>query len=162
MKRIFKIFCVLMCLSAPVSADDTAYIEVETLYAYATSPVQKNGAVFGSIKNLGVEHLSGKDLVIRKVESDAAEKVELHTHIMDGDVMMMREVSEYALPDGESLTLQPMGNHIMLFGLKEPLKIGETFPITIFIGDGYSHAYGGVEAMVEIVAPGTKPGEPAE
>ena len=57
--------------------------------------------------------------------SPAAGRVEIHTHIMDGDVMKMRRVEAIDLKDGESHILKPMGDHIMLFDLKQPLKEGE-------------------------------------
>lgn len=57
--------------------------------------------------------------------SPAAGRVEIHTHIMDGDVMKMRRVDAVELKDGASHILKPMGDHIMLFDLKEPLKEGD-------------------------------------
>ena len=160
--RVLLMFCIFMLSAFPSFAEETherVLIEVEKAYAFATAPQQKNGAVFGVIRNLGVEHLSGKDLVVHKAESDVAERIELHTHEMDGDTMMMREVERYDLPDGKVLTLEPMGYHIMLIGLKEPLKEGESFPMTVYIGDGSDHDYGGVTFDVDVVAPGTKPEE---
>ena len=72
-----------------------------------------------------------KQRVPVSASSDIAERVELHTHLMDGDVMMMREVEAYDLPAGESVTLEPMGHHIMLFDLDHRLNAGEHFPVTI-------------------------------
>lgn len=57
--------------------------------------------------------------------SPAAGRVEIHTHIMDGDVMKMRRVDFIDLKDGQSHVLKPMGDHIMLFDLKQPLKEGD-------------------------------------
>lgn len=57
--------------------------------------------------------------------SPAAGRVEVHTHIMDGDVMKMRRVESIELKDGKSHVLKPMGDHIMLFDLKKPLKVGD-------------------------------------
>ncbi len=57
--------------------------------------------------------------------SPAASRVEIHTHVMDGDVMKMRRVDAIELKDGQSHVLKPMGDHIMLFDLKMPLKEGD-------------------------------------
>lgn len=57
--------------------------------------------------------------------SPAAGRVEVHTHVMDGDVMRMRRVDAIDLKDGQSHVLKPMGDHIMLFDLKQPLKQGD-------------------------------------
>src|SRR5512132_4333375 len=60
-----------------------------------------------------------------------APRAELHAHTSYGDVMRMRQVSLIDVPAGESVDLQPGGLHIMLIDLKEPLKQGETFPLTL-------------------------------
>ena len=46
--------------------------------------------------------------------------------------MKMREVPNIALPPAAKITMQPgNGYHLMLFGLRQPLKVGETFPMTL-------------------------------
>lgn len=61
-----------------------------------------------------------------------AETVELHTHLNDDGVMRMRKVDALEAPAGAQLTLQPGGDHLMLFGV-DPSKIGEGMaaPITL-------------------------------
>lgn len=141
--------------SAALHANE--YIVVEDAYALATAPSQKNGAVFASFKNLGKEHLSGKDIAILSAESAVSERVELHTHTMQDGIMMMREVPSFAVPADETLHLKPAGDHIMLFDLKAPLVPGESFPVTVTIGDGYHHGYGEITFDVKIVSPGDAP-----
>ncbi len=167
MRFILLTLMVLMLMPFQARAEDlgkedTPLIEITNAYAYATAPAQKNGAVFATIKNLGIEHLSGKDLVVMKAESEVSDRVELHTHLHENGVMMMRQVTDFALPDGTTLTLEPMGDHIMLFDLKHLLEEGDTFPLTIYIGDGYQHAYGGVSVDVKIVKPGTNPNDASD
>lgn len=60
-----------------------------------------------------------------------AGRVEIHTHIMDGDVMKMRKVDAVALVAGKSHVLKPMGDHVMLFDLKQPLKEGDLLKMTL-------------------------------
>jgi periplasmic copper chaperone A len=57
--------------------------------------------------------------------SPVAGRVEVHTHTMEGDVMKMRKVDALDLKAGESHILKPMGEHMMLFDLKQPLKEGD-------------------------------------
>jgi copper(I)-binding protein len=45
--------------------------------------------------------------------------------------MRMRQVSSIDVPAGGTVSLQPGGLHIMLIDLKEPLRQGETFPLTL-------------------------------
>ena len=58
-------------------------------------------------------------------------RVELHTMRMEGDVMRMRQVDAIDLPANATVELKPGGLHLMLMGLKEPLKAGDTFPLTL-------------------------------
>lgn len=121
-----------------VQADDSPVLNIEDAYALATSDVQKNGAVFMHITNDGPEAVR-----IVAAKGDVAEKIELHTHIMDGDVMQMREVEGYDIPAGETVMLKPMGHHIMLMGLKQPLHKGDVFTLTL-------ETEGGQEIPVEV------------
>lgn len=63
--------------------------------------------------------------------SPAAGRVEIHTHIKDGDVMKMRRVDSVELTAGASHLLRPGGDHIMLFDLKSPLKEGDVLKLTL-------------------------------
>lgn len=65
------------------------------------------------------------------VSSPIAEKAELHTHVMLGEVMKMQQIDSVAVPAGGQAVFAPGGNHVMLFGLKKPLVAGESFPLTL-------------------------------
>lgn len=139
------------------SVRQLANVEVTNAYSYATTSAQKNGAVFFTLKNLG-----DQDLKITSANaSNVSEAAELHTHIMDGDKMMMREVDSYDVAAHETLELAPHGNHIMLMGLKAPLspelnaeveELKGKFPLLLRFEDGSI-----TTVQVEIIPPGTKP-----
>lgn len=63
--------------------------------------------------------------------SPAAQRMELHTHVRDGDVMRMRPVNDIPVPANGSATLQPGGLHLMLIGLTQPLVAGQSVPVTL-------------------------------
>ena len=47
-------------------------------------------------------------------------------------MMMMRELEAgLPLPAGQAVSLAPGGDHIMLMGVTEPLKTGDTVPLTL-------------------------------
>ncbi len=51
---------------------------------------------------------------------------------MDGNVMKMREVDGIEIKPATRVAMQPgEGYHIMLIGLKKPLKAGDKFPLTL-------------------------------
>ena len=65
-------------------------------------------------------------------ECDCAEKVELHESMMNMDgKMMMMEQENIPVPAGKSAELKPGGLHIMLIGLKQDLKAGETLDLSL-------------------------------
>ena len=64
--------------------------------------------------------------------SPVADRVEVHTMSMDGDVMRMRAVPALVIPAGGHVDLAPGdGYHLMLIGLKRPLKVGDRVPLTL-------------------------------
>lgn len=86
----------------------------------------KTGSAYLSVTNTGGE----ADRLIG-ASSPMAEKAELHTHQRDGDVMRMRPVQAIEVPPDESAVLKPGGLHIMLLGLKEPIRTGKSVPLTL-------------------------------
>lgn len=46
-------------------------------------------------------------------------------------MMGMHEVDQVEIPAGESVTLEPGGFHIMLMELKQPIKAGDSIPVTL-------------------------------
>ncbi len=64
-------------------------------------------------------------------EGDVANRVELHTHMMQDGVMKMRQVDAIEVAPGEPAVLKPGGLHVMLMGLKAPLVEGKSFPLTL-------------------------------
>ncbi len=73
---------------------------------------------------------AGADKLL-SVTSDVAEVVELHTHVMDGNVARMRRVDDIPVPAGGKVTLNPGGYHVMLINLKRQLKAGEKVKLTL-------------------------------
>lgn len=65
--------------------------------------------------------------------SPLAGVVEIHEMKMDGDVMRMRAVTALDLPAGKAVALKPGGYHMMLLDLKQPLKAGDTVPVTLVV-----------------------------
>jgi copper(I)-binding protein len=60
-----------------------------------------------------------------------AAMAEVHETVNDNGVMRMRPVALLPLQPGKAVVLKPGGYHIMLMGLKQQLKDGDTFPVTL-------------------------------
>ncbi|WP_207537330.1 copper chaperone PCu(A)C [Sabulicella rubraurantiaca] len=83
--------------------------------------------------------------------SPLAQRVELHNHIRDGDVMRMRPVEAVEVQPGTVVTLRPGGLHLMLYGLARPLSPGEQIPVTL----RFERA-GEIEARLQVQAAGAR------
>jgi copper(I)-binding protein len=102
-------------------------LRIEGPWARATPPAGQVGGAFVTLVNTG----AAPDRLV-SAASPVAGRIELHTHIKDGDVMRMREVEGgIPLPPGDTVKLQPGGFHIMLLGLKQGLAAGSSFPLTL-------------------------------
>lgn len=115
-------FAVLFAL--PALADD-ASIRIEDAYA-RSGP--HSGAAFFTIVNDG----STEDRLVA-ASSEAAARVELHTHIEDENgVVKMRPVEDgFPVPAGGSHSLERGGDHLMFMGLEAPFEQGGSIALTL-------------------------------
>lgn len=60
-----------------------------------------------------------------QVESDLAEKVEIHETYSEGEMMGMRKVDLIVIEGKSSFELKPGAHHIMLMKLKKDIKDGD-------------------------------------
>jgi copper(I)-binding protein len=85
-----------------------------------------NGAVYVTINNQGSE----ADALL-SASTDIATAVELHETIEQVGKMVMRPLPQFAVPAGGQLEMKPGSYHIMLLGLKQDLKPGETVNLAL-------------------------------
>lgn len=111
---------------AVFSSSSWSQVEIERPWIRATAPGVKIAAGYLTVHNKSAapERLVGG-------ASPAAERVETHVHIKDGNILRMREVKGYDVPAQGSLELKPGGAHLMLIGVKQPLKEGDSVPVTL-------------------------------
>ncbi|MEO1109603.1 MAG: copper chaperone PCu(A)C [Pseudomonadota bacterium] len=122
---LFATFSTVL-LAVPAFAD--SQIIVDDAYARSSGKAAKAGAAFMMIQNQG----ETDDRLI-SATSDAAARVELHTHkINDDGVAQMVHVEEgFTVPAGGTYMLKRGGAHVMLMGLKAPFEHGATVPVTL-------------------------------
>jgi copper(I)-binding protein len=64
--------------------------------------------------------------------SPIAERVEVHrTRLVSGQRAMAPLPDGLPIPPGTTIILEPGRDHLMLYGLREPLVQGQTFPLTL-------------------------------
>lgn len=101
-----------------------AQVKVVDPWVRATvAPQQATGAF--------MQLTADKPLTLVSVSSPLTDMVEIHEMKMDDGVMRMRAVDALALPAGQAVALKPGSYHVMLMGLKGPVKAGDTVPLTL-------------------------------
>ncbi len=146
-------------LTAPIAAHsevlaESSGIVIEDGYARAAGANARTGAAFMVITNT-----NGTDDRLTAARSDIAERVELHTHIMNDGVAQMREVEGgIPIPAGETVLLERGGLHVMFLGLTGEMaeasevnivlvfesagEIPVTVPVDLMRGQGGGHQQG--------------------
>lgn len=145
MKKMFMAaLAVALSLSATAFAHDykKGDLLIDHPWARMSPMVAGNGVVFMTIHNHG-----GQTDRLVKAAATVSEKVELHTHLMEDGVMKMRQIQGIDVDPAAPAVLKPGGLHVMLINLKEPLKEGARFPVTLTFQNAG-------EVMVEAVVAG--------
>lgn len=117
----------LFLAAAAPAAAETGAIRIEHPWSRATPAGATTGAAYMTIENgsNAEDRLTG-------ATSDVAATTEIHEMKMADGVMKMRAVTDgLAVPAHGSVALKPGGYHVMLIGLKKPLKAGETVVLTL-------------------------------
>lgn len=111
-------------LAAEIAIGD---ITVSNAWTRATPPNAMAGGGFLVITNKGT---AGDKLVAASAPITA--RTELHEMAVIDGVMKMRQMeSGIPVPAGATVELKPGGLHVMFMDIKQPLKEGETLPITL-------------------------------
>lgn len=131
MSKNLGVFAACLLVASAAAAQGRA-VEVTEAWARATPGNAANGAVYLTIASPTPDRLTG-------LATPVAKAAELHMMTMEGPmaggaggVMAMRPLAGLDLPAGEKIILKPGGAHIMLVGLKGPLRPGQSFPLTLY------------------------------
>ena len=95
-------------------------------WARASAPTARNGAAY-----LKIEIAPGtKDRFIG-ARSPVAETVEVHETTVTDGIARMRRIFAIGIAPDHPIDIAPGGMHMMLMGLKYPLKEGDLFPLVL-------------------------------
>lgn len=145
------VIALLVACSISSVASAAQGVIVKNAWARATAPGQDTAGIYLDI-------VSNADAVLVRAVSPIAKSAEVHTMSMEGGVMKMRAVQKIELPAHKTVKLAPGGSHIMLVGIKQPLREKERIPLELTIeGPGQVKSNVKVEAEVR---PLTAPSEP--
>lgn len=114
---IALLLCTLQAWAADITVSDAR--------ARATAPGQDTGSIEFSI-------LSKRAAKLVAAASPVADGVEIHSMTHENGKMVMRPVDAIDLPAGRKVNVSE-SYHVMLTGLKHPLKAGERVPFSLTV-----------------------------
>ena len=138
-------------LLAGAAAAQPAAVAVTDAWSRASTPSAQTGAIYVTVTASQPDRLIG-------ASTPAAAEADIHQSRMRAGVMEMRPVPD-GLPvtPGVPIHMAPGGYHIMLTGLKQPLKQGDHVPLTLT----FQHA-GAVTVQAVVAGPGASAPPPGK
>jgi len=104
-------------------------VQVVDAWSRPTPPGIDVGVAYFTIRN------TGKSDRLLRVSSPVAKSAELHVSAVKDGVMRMEGLGSVEVATGAPVSFEPSGRHVMLVGLKKPLKEGDVFPLTLIFAN---------------------------
>lgn len=126
---IVYVFSLLVFAGAPEAGAhiyESGPLIVSHPWARASAPTARNGAAY-----LKIETGPGSKDRLVGTRSPVAETVEVHETTLTDGIARMRRVPEIGIAPDHPVDFAPGGMHLMLMGLKNPLKEGDLFPLIL-------------------------------
>lgn len=123
--KILLVMSMLLTLTVPAFGDAAGPIHVADAKARPTAP-GGTGVVYMVVMNHGAadDDLTG-------LSTPVADKAEMHRTTTENGVTRMDTVADVPVKANGGITFAPGGLHGMLTGLKQPLRLGDSFPLTL-------------------------------
>jgi len=120
------VIAAMMALTSSAWAQAT--VSVEEAWVRGTVAQQKATGAFMRLTSTQPARLV-------EASSPIAGVTEIHEMAMDNDIMRMRQIPGLDLAAGQTVELKPGGYHVMLMDLKQPVKAGDSVPLTLVFED---------------------------
>lgn len=101
-------------------------VTIEASWARASIGTSRPAAAYLTIRNEGSE-----EEVLAGIKSSVSAMAEVHEMTMTDGIARMGPVGALEIPAGGEMVLKPGGRHVMLMKLKQPLKEGKKFTLTM-------------------------------
>lgn len=121
-RTLLLLWCAITFGGVAVAA--SSEVGVRDAWVRANVPGQDTAAAYMKLT-------SSSPITLVRAESPLSRSVELHSMRLESGVMRMRSVAQLELPAGKTIELAPSGMHLMLVGISQSLKVGDTVPITL-------------------------------
>ena len=143
---ILRAFLVVIGLATAGIGDAADGIVIRDAWSRATAPGTTVGAAYFVIDNRG----PGDRLL--RVSAPVAKQAELHVSSMNSGIMKMAQLKTVDVEKNARTTFAPGGMHVMLIGLPQPIKAGDSFPLTLTFEKA-----GSVQTTVRVLGLGPTP-----
>ncbi len=119
---LFLPLLLILAFAGPARADGP--VTVTDAKSRPTAP-GGTGVVYMTVTSTSDDSITG-------LSTPIADKAEMHRTVKgDGGIMRMEAVDALTVKANEAATFGPGGLHVMLTGLKKPLAVGDSFPLTL-------------------------------
>jgi hypothetical protein len=135
-------------VSSSAYAGDGQVGDIMIMNAWARATTAKVGGAFLMVHNEGAA-----DRLV-SVSTPIANKAQIHQTKTENGAMEMRAVDGIDVPAHGMIEFKPGGYHIMLMGLTKPLKMGDSFPVTLTFAKA-----GAATVTVDVKAAGATGGD---
>lgn len=136
MKKILLALCACL-LAMPLFAANNLVaandVSVETLDVQLVGKDAANAEVFMELENRGT-----RPYALVAANSPVAVQTQLHETLRKNNTSEMEQVKSILIEPHSDRVLKVGGFHVMLMGLRQPLKPGDNIPLTLIFADGSS------------------------
>ncbi len=147
MKHLFT--ALLLTLTASAWAQTT--VKIEDAWVRGTVAQQKATGAFMRLT-------PSQNARLVSASTPVAGVVEIHEMALENDIMKMRQIPGLDLAAGRTMELKPGGYHVMLMDLKQPMKGGDTVPLTLVFEDAAGKRFSqDIQAPVTALGGGNAP-----
>jgi len=127
-----RLFCLSVLVLAGACSSEPGKTAAEASVVAATGAVCRPTPTGRQVTGCYLTLTASRDDTLLSVASPASSLAQIHASSMENNMMVMYEMEAgMPLPAGQAVALAPGGNHIMLLGVREPLKAGDTVPLTL-------------------------------
>lgn len=131
-----RIWLVALAMLPALCFADTGKISIKNPWARETLPATTTGVIY-----LTLENHSDQAIAIDAVSTPVARKAEVHKHVMADGMMSMEKVDHLQIAAGTSAIFKPGSLHLMLFDIKQPLKVGQSVSVAIQLDNGQTLSF---------------------
>ena len=140
-----RLGCAVFLSLAATACAQSAPLQVKDVWARDTVGSTANAAIFMAITSPTADRLVA-------ASTPVAKKTDLMTMAGGSGAMEMKYVQGIDIPANKPVSLNPGGLHVWLADLNQPLKAGQTFPITLTFEKA-----GERQVVVTIIKPAAAP-----